>query len=476
MSPLNTSVLILYVGAMLAIGWIVSRGVRSTEDYFLAGRRMPWLAVAMSMFASLTSAVTFMGLPGISFAGNLTLLAVAVVSPVLAPILMFVFYPVYKRGGYTTSYEYIEERFGRVPRKTVAVLFLLARLGWMGTVIFAPALALALATGLPQWMCIVLIGLLATVYTALGGIRAVIWTDAAQFVILVGGAVWIMVSLLQASPEGWGGIWHLNREAGQARLSGGWDLTKMTLGIVFISFFFQMMQDYGTDQVTVQRLLSTKSLKGIRQAILFNALTDTVMISLLLAIGLGLYAFVALSPGVIPADLSADQILPYYILHALPDGVSGLVIAGIFAAAMSSVDSGVNSIVTVGVHDILEQDRSPGQGLALARLLTWGVGGLATGVAFYVAQIEGIIKAFTQFMSLFNAPVLALFLLGLTCRKATFAAWLPGAGIAIPCTVWIQHGTDISWVYYFPISFGICFTVSWISGYIFSFAQGGAKS
>lgn len=463
MDPLNTGVLIGYVSLMLVIGIWAARGQTSAEDFFLAGRSMPWWAVAMSMFASLTSAVTFMGLPGIAYRGNITLLVVAFVSPLLAPILMWVFYPIYLKYHCTTSYDFIEHRFGEGPRKVVAVLFLLARLGWLGTVVYAPALALSLATGFSMTVSILIIGLLATIYTALGGMRAVIWTDVAQFVILVGGAVWIAVSLLRGVPGGMTEIWSINQAAGHGSLQGGWNPAEMTVGMVFICFFFQMMQDYGTDQVTVQRLLSSKNLSGIRRAIAFNAATDFVMISGLLLIGLGLFAYQQQHPAWLPESLKPDQILPFYILSVLPSGVSGLVIAGIFAAAMSSVDSGINSLSTVVVHDLLGADRREGQDahvLRLARGYTWGWGLLATGTAFYVGRIEGIIEAFAHFMSLFNAPVLALFLFGIVFAKAPFRCWLPGLAVSLPVTLYVQHASHWSWVYYFPISFGLCFTIS----------------
>jgi len=477
MDTIDFIILLTYIVTILGVGIWVSRGQHSNEAYFLAGRRMPWWAVGMSMFASLTSAVTFMGLPGIAYGGNLALLAVPFVSLAIAPVLMFVVYPVYSRMGVTTSYDYIAERFGEAPRMVVAGLFLLSRLGWLGTVVFAPALALSLATGISTWQCILLIGALATIYTVFGGMKAVIWTDVIQFVILVGGAVWIMASLLHNVDGGLAGIWDLHHTGGRAGIPFRWSWAEMTVGAVFLHFFLQMTQDYGTDQVTVQRLLTTRNLSGVRRAIAFNAGTDMILITLLLFIGLGLYAFVQINPDVIPADLSGDQMLPYYIIHHLPSGVSGLLIAGIFAAAMSSVDSGINSMAAVTIHDLLKWDQGEGRTHPIlpARVCTLIFGAAATGVAFYAQTIDSIIEAFSHFMSLFSAPVLGLFLGGFLFPKLRFWQWVPGLVVSIPVTLYLQRGTEVSWVFYFPTSFLICFMLFCIIGSISCVSKGETK-
>ena len=458
---IDTIVLLVYLIGIVGIGLLVSKRQTTTEEFFMAGRRMPWLAVAMSMYASLTSAVTYMGLPGMAYRSNVTLLAVAVVSPLLAPVLIFVFYPVYRKLNITTSYEYIGIRFGNAARKTAAGLFLLARLGWMATVIYAPAMALSVATGLPLMASILMMGLLATLYTVAGGLAAVLWTDVAQFVTLIGGAVVVSFFLTDLSPDGVTGIIHYARDHNHLQLDGSISLWKMTLTGVAISFFFQMMQDYGTDQVTVQRLLATKTKRGMTKAILFNATTDFFIICLLLFIGLGLFSYYQQNPGELPAAIQGDRIFPYFIAHVLPTGLSGLLIAAIFAAAMSSMDSGINSMATVVVNDFMGEGNQP---IKRARIVTAFLGILATGlsiVLFYIGKAEGIIEMFATFMGLFSAPVLALFLLGLTTRNASFKAWVPAALLSIGLTGWMKT-TEISWIWYFPAGFAVSFGIGWI--------------
>lgn len=461
---LNYAVLFVYLAGMLAIGAFLSRKQRTGEDYFLAGRNMPWLPVAMSMFASVTSAVTFMGVPAISFSGNVSLFAVCLVSPLLLPVLVLGFYPVYRRMKATTSYEYIGLRYGRNAQYAVSALFVLARLGWMGTVIYAPSVALVIATGIPLWLAIVLMGIVATLYTALGGLAAVLWTDLVQFVILVAGAVWVALSLATTVPGGVGGIIDFAGSAGKFDI---WTISLGTMSAfaVAISFFLHMMQEYGIDQVTVQRLLAVKSDKGVARAAIFNACTDFVMIALLTFIGLSLFAHYR-TGAVLPEGVSGKSILPYYIMTTLPPGFSGLVISAIFAAAMSSMDSGINSLTTV-IHTEFVV-RIPGVGLAggkeitCARILTLVLGALATGLAFYAARIGDIIDAFFTFMSLFNAPVLALFVLGMISRHTRFVPWLAGTAVAIALTLWLQNTVQAHWVYYFPFSFSVTFIVAWV--------------
>ena len=456
---LNTTILIIYLFGMLLIGWLFSRHKQNAEQFFLGGRNLPWLAVAMSMYASLTSAVTYIGLPATAYQENIALVAVSLASVAVAPFILKLFYPFYHRHQVTTSYQFIQQRFGNNAQRSVATLFVLSRLGWLGTVVYAPALALAAATGFSLTTCILMMGLIATLYTTLGGMAAVVWTDVLQFIILVGGAIWIALSLVHQIDGGT--ITILSHAASVGRLDIlDWppSLFSLSLPIVAISFFFQLMQEYGTDQITVQRMMATGSQSKTFKAILFNAGTDLVVISTLLFIGLGLLSFYQLNP--LPADIAPDSLMPYYIIHQLPNGVNGLLITAIFAAAMSSMDSGINAVATVLLNDY---KKPKNQIVTKARCITIILGILATGIAFYVSSIGGLIKAFYSFMGLFSAPILALFLLGVLNRRTAFHHWLIGLAVSLPFTLWLQHGLGVHWVWYFPSSFIVAFTVSAIA-------------
>jgi SSS family solute:Na+ symporter len=240
---------------------------------------------------------------------------------------------------------------------------------------------------------------------------------------------------------------------------------------VAISFFFQLMQDYGTDQVTVQRLMATGSMKKTVKSVAFNACTDFFIIGLLLFIGLGLFAFFE-NTG-LPEGITSDKVMPYYIIHHLPQGISGLLITAVFAAAMSSMDSGINSIATVVINDFkkplfqVSDFTFQVSDVTLARIITLVLGLLATGIAFYVSTIGGIIKAFASFMGLFSAPVLALFLLGVLTRRGNFYGWLIGLAASLCTTVWLQYLLEVHWTYFFPASFLTAFIIALLTSRLF---------
>ncbi len=465
---LNYVILAGYVSAMMLVGFYFSRRQGSAQDFFLAGRKLPWLAVGMSMYASVTSAMTFLGLPGLAYGQNISLVVVCLMSPLIAPVLIYLIYPLYRKLQLTTSYEFIALRFGSRARLSVAGLFVLARLSWLGTVIYAPALALHVTTGIPQGLAIIIIGLLATAYCVLGGLSAVVWTDVPQFIIMIGGAVWIAVLLNGMVPDGVAGILREGHLADKlAVFDWTWRADAMTALAVAIAYAFMLVQDYGVDQVSVQRLLAVKSDRGVTRAIMFNAMVDFIIIGVLLLIGLGMFVYYQQHAGQLPDDIKPDRVLPWFILHQLPVGVSGIMIAALFAAAMSSVDSGLNSLATVLLKDIAQPlartHREPS--VRTARLLTAGLGLFATVVAMFVYQhIGGIIKAFYTFMGLFSAPVLALFVLGMVTRRASFSGWWPAAALSIGGIVYIQRNELLHEIHYFPLS--TLFTI--VTGYALS--------
>jgi len=466
-----------YILLLLGVGLGVAGKQKTTEQFFLGSRRLPWLAVAMSMYASVTSAVTFMGLPTMAYNDNISLVVICIVSPLLAPILMKLFYRVYHSLQVTTSYEYLEIRFSALGRRVVSLLFLLARLGWMGTVVYAPSLALSTATSLELWQAIVIIGLFSTLYTALGGISAVVWTDVLQYLLMVGGLIWVIATLLGMIPGSYHGVLAIAEEAHKLSIvSFRPSLAQMSAGLIFVTFFFQMMYDYGVDQVTVQRLQSIGNQKGIYRAILFNAATDFFIIALLLFCGLCLYAFYTFGAHALPETISGDKILPYFIITELPAGISGLLFAGLFAAAMSSIDSGINSMSTVIIHDLvrpLSKRTDEKRDLILARVLTVLFGLLATAIAFFVARVESIIETYMRIVALFSAPVLGLFVLGLISRRANIGGWLIGAAVAWGVALaqqqgWILAEMEIHYMYNFPISFLLTFIIGYVSSFFTS--------
>jgi solute:Na+ symporter, SSS family len=464
---INWIVLGVYLAAMVLMGVFLAGKQKTTEDFFLGGRKMPWLAVGMSMFASLTSATTYMGVPGFAYKQNIAMIFGVVTSLLVAPILVTLFYPFYRRLRVTTSYEYIYLRYGKSARYAVATLFILNRIGWLGLVLYAPALAMSVATGMNQVLAICLMGLLAVTYTVLGGLAADVWTDVVQFIIMIGGALWVAIALAYAVPGGTPAIIHAAVGTGKFDVMDMWEFGKLTALSATVGWFFVFMNDYGTDQVTVQRLLAVRTDRGVTLAIVFNAINDLAVNGLLIFVGIGVFAYFQAFPDRLTAGLSTDMMLPYYVMHALPVGVSGLVITAIFAAAMSSMDSGISSIATVVVNDFVKPMRkavaTDAADMALARWLTFAIGIVSTVAAVYAARIGNIVEMWMNIMGLFGAPVLGMFVLGMLTRRAHFVGWLVGAVAAIVAVLWLQQWSTIMAVWYFPISFAITSIVGYVA-------------
>lgn len=478
---LNYSVLFGYLVVMFGVGLWFAGKQKTTEDYFLAGRNMPWFIVATSMFATANSAVTYMGVPGTTYSENISLIVMAFMSLAVAPFLILLFYPFYSKLRVVTSYEYIAVRYGRNARFATSGLFIVARLGWLGVVIYAPALALSVVTGINLWLAIVLMGVLATVYTVIGGLAAVLWTDFLQFIFLVAGAIWVAVSLMNNVPDGFSGIINVAKQTAHLHvLEWRLNLFEMSGIIVAVSFFLQTMQIYGTDQATVQRLMSIKTFGGMAKAVVLNGFFELFIISLLIFLGLGMFAYFHYFPERLAQQITGDQVLPFYIMHALPAGISGVLITAIFAAAMSSMDSGINSLATVILNDFVKplssKPRTDRENIRLARILTFALGAFAVGIACFTSRIGHVFKASTAILALFAGPNLAIFLLGVLTRRANFKGWLVGTTIAIPATIWLQYRIEAHFIYYFPFCFGISFIIGYLASVLLGRTKAPAES
>jgi SSS family transporter len=326
---------------------------------------------------------------------------------------------------------------------------------------------MAVASGMPLTLAIVMMGLLAVTYTVLGGLSAVIWTDVVQFVILFGGAVWLVGTLIVHVPGGVGEIVRVASEGGKFDVFDWGDFGKLTALSAMIGWFFVFLNEYGTDQVTVQRLLAVRQEKGVVKAIAFNAVNDVVINGMLIFIGIGMFAYFQAFPERLEAGVEGDGMLPYYIMHVLPAGVSGLLVTAIFAAAMSSVDSGINSLSTVIVNDWIKPWRREAHAdrgdVALARWLTVALGVLATVAAIYAARIGGIVEMWMRVMGLFAAPVLSVFVLGMFTRRAHFVGWLAGACVGVALTVVLQvwYEDQFMAIWHFPVSFAVTTAVGY---------------
>ena len=458
----NTSVLVAYLLLVTLLAVVLAGRQKDTRTYFLAGGRMPWLAVSLSLSASLLSALSYLGAPALAYEENASFVLGPVILLLTAPLVILLFFPIYRRLDVTSIYEYVNRRYGRPARYATSVFAILQIQGWMGLALYAPALALSTVTGMDLVGCILVMGAVATLYTALGGLAAVIWTDVIQFLVLSSGALLVVVSLSSSLPGGVDQILETALAADKLpRLEFGFRLDQANLITVAICNFVVAFGQYGTSQVTVQRLLAVRNVRQMTKAVFLDVFMQLVVVGLLFFIGLGLYAYFQSFPERLAEGVAGDRILPFYIVHALPVGATGFLIAGVFAASMSTLDSGIHSISTMIVVDLVKPlapfrftDR---QSLMMARGITVGLGAAATLTALLFSNIEGIVKAVHQVTGYVGAPVTALFLLG------HFRGWLAATLVLVlPLSYYVQNHTQVHWLLYGPVSAGSCLMAAYL--------------
>lgn len=458
-APVDYVVLGAYLLVLVAIGWYFSRREKSTDDFFLGGRRIPWWAAGLSIFGTAVSAITYISIPGSAFQGNWVMF-IAQVSPlVLVPVVAAVYIPFFRRLNVTTPYEYLQNRFNTPVRLLASAQWVLFQFGRMSILLYIPSLALSAATGLDLYACIVIMGVLSTLYTVLGGIEAVIWTDALQVVILMGGAVLSLFYLGARVEGGFGGI--VTEAAANDKfhmLNWTWDIAAPAVWVIAIGAAVSNFSVYTTDQALVQRYMSTPTLRQSKGALWTSALGGVPTGLLFFFLGTALWVFYRQHPALLPEEMAGDRVFPLFIVQQLPPGLSGLIIAGIFAAAMSSVDSGVNSISAAVTTDFVRRFR-PGASerffLRLARTLAVAIGAVGTGIALVLAtwEIESLYKFFLMVLGLFTGGLAGLFVLGIFTRRAN--AWGSLTGAAVSAAVMAGARFKPSWVPVHELLYGL---------------------
>lgn len=416
----------VYFAAILSMGYVFSRRQHSTEEYFLGGRRMPWFAVGLSLMATLTSTVSYLASPGeVIKHGLFAVVGGIMFYPVVYLVIGYVLVPNFLRLHVTSIYEYLEQRFDVRTRMFASIVFLIIRLNWMGLVLYSSTIALEQITQLDRLLIVIGIGIIAVVYTTLGGMRAVIWTDVAQSFVLFGGALFTVGYVLTSTGTGLGTWWQDMSSANRpSQLIFSFDPhERVTLVGVGIMSFFWYVCTYAGDQLAIQRLMSTSSPSAARRSVACDLISG-VFVSLALAVvGLALYSYYE---GQAPTD--ADEIFPYFIRSQLPRGLAGLVVAGLFSAAMSSLDSGMNSIATVISVDYVDRWRKTPLGatahLILARCLTVAVGILAILMCMALflipKDVRGNLLELAQRMSSFPVGALGgLFFVAIWVRRCS---------------------------------------------------------
>jgi SSS family solute:Na+ symporter len=462
MTGLDLGVIAVYLALVVGVSVVVAIRQRDTDDYYVAGRELGGGYIAASILATQVSAVSLIGGPAfVAQGGGLVWLQYELAVPLATIALIAIVAPVLRRGEFVTIYQYAGRRFGPTSQSALAVIFLLARSLATGVVLYAVSLPLSVAFGFPLHWTLLAIGGFTVLYTTVGGIQADVFSDVLQLVVLVAALLICAGSAVQAL----GGL-----EAALARVPpdrtavlvldqhGLGDGATFGFWPMVLGGFFLYLSYYGFDQSQAQRLLATRSVGAAQRALLYNGLLRFPLAALYCFLGLLLAAWLVADPQ-FAADFQgqrADALVPHFLMEFAPSGVRGLFIAGLFAAAMSTLDSSFNSLSAVTMRDVLRKDEQAGA-LWLARGLSllWGV--FCTAAAFYFAgSSETVIESINRVGSLFYGPVLGMFLLGMFSRRVTERGALGGllAGLAAVVLVW-RLLPDISWLWWNPLGFGV---------------------
>lgn len=468
---IDIAILVTYFILVIGIGIYYSNSEKTQRDYFLGGSRIPWWAAGISIFATQLSAITFMAIPAKAFATNWVYFLTNMTIIAVAPIVIAIYLPFFRKLNIITAYEYLEKRFGVAARWTAGVAFILFQLGRMGIVIFLPSLALNAVMDIDIYLCIVLIGGLSTAYTFMGGIEADIWNDMFQAFLLIGGAIVSLVLIVTAMDGGASQIVSMGMAEGKFQLANlTWDITTDALWVVIIGSFFSNMVSYTSDQAVIQRYLTTKDVKRSAKSIWTNALLAIPATFLFFTVGTALWAFYKTNPELLNPASRVDDIFPWFIAQQLPVGVSGLVITAIFAAAMSTVDSSVNSMSAVVTNDFYKR-LNPGatdkQCMAVAHRATLILGVVGIGTAAYIAYLNSpsMWDQYLKIVGLFGGALAGMFLVGVFIRRVHLKAVLVGFFGAAFILFLIQQYTSVHLLLYAAIGVITCVVLSVIASY-----------
>jgi len=471
-SYLDIIIIVVYLVGVAVFGILKGGKQKTAKDYFLSEKAIPWWAVCFAVVATETSALTFISIPGVAYVGNLNFLQLAIGYIIGRIIVSYFFLPKYFEGELLTAYTYLERRFGAKTKNFASSVFMVTRVFADGVRLYATAIPIAiifkgynLFVGTPDWqiysIAIILMAIITLVYTYLGGVRAVIWTDVVQMFIYIGGGVLALivlnsfsafdfsdsVSKLSAS----GKLEFLNFYWGADFFSKPYTFIASVLGGIFLS-----MASHGTDQLIVQRLLTTESLQKSKRALITSGFIVFVQFAMFLFIGSMLYIFFN------GEVMKSDEVFPKFIVHHMPSGISGFIIAGLLAAAMSTLSGSISALSSTLVGDIYKpywgKNKSDSQLLKVSRAvaLLWA-GILVLSAFLFMNSNKAVVELGLTIASFTYGGLLGTFLLGIFFKKMKQTDAIIGFAAGILGMVFIIYFTSIAWTWYTLI--GVIFTI-----------------
>lgn len=454
------AIVIGYMLAVLAFGVWLGRGRQSASRYFLGDRSLPWGALLLSIVATETSTVTFLSLPGLAAAagGDLTFLQITIGYIVGRTGVIFVLLPLYFRGKPFTAYEVLETRFGTMSRRLVSSLFLLTRNASDALRLFLTALVLQIVLGLDLSLSVIFIGIVTILYTFIGGARSVIWNDCVQFVIYMLGAFAAAYIIVGETPGGLDQMLAFANDGDKLRVFD-FDLSLTKPGMTFWAGLaggaFLTAATHGTDQMMVQRYLSARNRRDASLALGISGFIVLLQFAVFLMIGVGLAALFGITDAGSSVDLRNDQLFAYFVVNYMPVGLLGITLAAVFAAAMSTLSSSLNSSAAAFVNDIYlplrKLDTADASTLKTGRTATVVFGLVQIGIALafgLIASSESIVANVLKISGFAAGPVLGLYFLGVFAPQVQQRAALAGFVVGVGVLSFIAYTTALHWAWY----------------------------
>lgn len=450
-------VLAVYLIGVVGLGCWLSRMSRSTEQYMAANRSLPAWAVGLSIFGSYISSISFLANPGKSIAGNWNFFVFSLATPIAAIIAVKYFVPFYRHAGLVSAYEHLESRFGPWARSYAVLCYLLTQMARTGTIIYLLTLAVApLLPWFDGWgwkleTIIIVTGALMTLYTMMGGMEAVIWVGVVNSIVLLAGPLICLIALLRAMPEGMGQIFQVASVHDKFSLgSFSGNVGVSTFWVVLIYGLVINLGNFSVDQGYVQRYITARSDRAAAQSVLLGAFLYMPVAAVFFFIGTGLFALYTVRPELLPPTLemgkNPDAVFPWFIVHELPAGLAGLVIAAIFAAAM---DPSLNSMATLTLCDIYKRYFRSRAGevesMWVLRLSTLGWGAVSTLVALKMITAKNVLDVWWNLAGIFSGGLLGLFLLGRMSRRVGNVAAIVGIFSGLLVIVWMTISPTEWW-------------------------------
>src|SRR4051794_20074509 len=470
LNSFDFAIIAVYLIGITLFGMRFRKRQRTLRDYFLAGRDIPWWAIALSIVAAETSTLTIISIPGLAYDTNLTFLQVVMGYVVGRFIISFVLLPHYFRGELFTAYELIEKRFGPHLRTLTSVLFLLTRAAAEGVRVYAVSIVVSIALGTGEIASIAIITILTLIYTFEGGLAAVIWTDVVQTAIYVGGTLVGVATIIHYVPGGWSHIHQIASASGKLRM---FDFTPTfwkpyTFWAGLIGGAFLTTASHGTDQLIVQRLLAARSLRQAKTALLSSGAAILFQFGLFLVLGVMLFAYYMLPSAHFGR---ADRIYPTFIVSRMPHGISGLLIAAILAAAMSNLSAALNSLSSTSMLDFylrgnpqVDEQRK----LRLSRISTliWAL--VLFGLAILsLHKVSRVIEVGLSIASVAYGALLGVFLLGVLTRRANERGAIVGMLVGFAASLFIWLETAVPWTWYVALGTVVTFAVGYLCSLAF---------